>query len=151
MITSQPASQTIGAGSNATFSVSASGTPTFTYQWYFNGTAIPAATAASYTLNTVQAGNAGAYNVIVANDYGTAVSSNAVLTLAPTAPIFTLQPVGLPVMLGGQATFTATAMGSMPIAYQWQLNGSPIPGATATALTITNVQSTSLPGESAVR
>ncbi len=39
-ITTQPASQSVTAGATATFSVGASGTAPFTYQWRKNGTAI---------------------------------------------------------------------------------------------------------------
>src|SRR5206468_408055 len=43
-ITSQPASLTQNAGTTAAFSVVAAGTPTLTYQWKKNGTAIATAT-----------------------------------------------------------------------------------------------------------
>src|SRR5947208_13522052 len=48
-ITTQPASQTVSAGQTATFTVAATGTAPLSYQWQKNGTAIGAATAASYT------------------------------------------------------------------------------------------------------
>src|SRR5205807_1905859 len=48
-ITTQPASQTVSAGQTATFTVTATGTAPLSYQWQKNGTAIGAATAASYT------------------------------------------------------------------------------------------------------
>ena len=40
-VTTQPASQTVLAGSNVTFSVAVAGTGPFTYQWQFNGTNLP--------------------------------------------------------------------------------------------------------------
>src|SRR6185369_7618598 len=66
-ITTQPASQTVTAGSNATFSVVASGTAPLTYQWLFNGTNISGATNSSLTLTNVQSANAGSYTVTVTN------------------------------------------------------------------------------------
>ena len=45
----QPASVTVGLGQTATFSVTAGGSGTLTYQWYKNGTAIIGATSSSYT------------------------------------------------------------------------------------------------------
>ena len=45
----QPASVTVGLGQTATFSVTASGSGTLTYQWYKNGAAIIGATSSSYT------------------------------------------------------------------------------------------------------
>jgi uncharacterized repeat protein (TIGR03803 family) len=44
--------------------------------------------------------------------------------------------------VGGNATFTVAASGSTPLSYSWQSNGTNIPGATNSSLTITNVQTT---------
>ena len=79
-ITTQPASQSVTAGSNVTFSVAASGNPTG-YQWSFAGTAISGATSATLALNSVQAGNAGSYSVVVSNAFGSVTSSAATLTV----------------------------------------------------------------------
>lgn len=43
---------------------------------------------------------------------------------------------------GQSATFTALPSGNPPFTYQWQLNGAPIPGATAASLSLTNLQPT---------
>src|SRR5207253_10025256 len=45
-ITTQPLSQTITQGQSATFSVAASGTAPFSYQWSLNGTPLAGATNA---------------------------------------------------------------------------------------------------------
>ena len=79
VITSQPASLTAPVGAAATFSVVASGSPT--YQWRFNGANIASATASSYTLSNVQLSNAGNYDVVVSNSAGPVTSSVAVLTV----------------------------------------------------------------------
>ncbi|HOC57610.1 MAG TPA: immunoglobulin domain-containing protein [Verrucomicrobiota bacterium] len=50
-------------------------------------------------------------------------------------PYFTAQPQGLTVAQGGNATFGVTAGGTAPLAYQWQQNGTNIPGATASGYT----------------
>jgi hypothetical protein len=83
-ITSQPASQTVTAGATATFSVTASGTAPFTYQWRKNGTAISGATAASYTTPATTTADSGAtFSVVVSNSVGSATSANATLTVNP--------------------------------------------------------------------
>jgi hypothetical protein len=43
-ITAQPTNQTVIVGQSATFSVTATGSPTLRYQWSFNGTNIVGAT-----------------------------------------------------------------------------------------------------------
>lgn len=139
-ITSQPVSQTNAAGNSATFSVGAIGTPPISYQWYFNGVAISGATGSSFTLNNLQAGDAGSYFVSVNNGYGPATSSNAVLTVTPSAPVITTQPAGVTSLLGGTITFSSGASGSSPVYFQWLFNGALISGATNTALTLTNLQ-----------
>jgi Immunoglobulin domain/Putative Ig domain len=56
------------------------------------------------------------------------------------APVIVQQPQGQSVPGGTNVTFTALAVGSEPLIYQWRRNGVNIPGATNTTLTITNAQ-----------
>jgi dienelactone hydrolase len=51
------------------------------------------------------------------------------------------QPQSLNVRRGFNATLAVAAAGSLPIRYQWQLDGTNLPGATATNYTIANAQS----------
>lgn len=139
-ITTQPASQTNLAGNNTTFSVAATGTPPLNCQWYFNGTAIPGAESASLGLNDIQAGSAGKYYVVVSGPGDSVVSSNAWLTVTPSAPVFSTQPAGGAVLLGNVITMSAGATGTEPLSYQWLFNDVPISGANGTSLTVTNVQ-----------
>ncbi len=80
-ITAEPQSATVAAGGAVQFSVTATGTPEPTYQWNFNGAAIAGATAASYSIGSAQAANAGNYTVTVSNSQGSMTSSTAVLTV----------------------------------------------------------------------
>ncbi len=50
-------------------------------------------------------------------------------------PSITVQPASQTVQVGQTATFTVVATGSMPLSYQWQENGTNIPGATSTSYT----------------
>jgi len=54
---------------------------------------------------------------------------------APLAPSITAQPANQTVVIGLPATFTVTASGTAPLAYQWQKGGAPISGATASSYT----------------
>jgi hypothetical protein len=86
-ITVQPVSQIVVVGSNATFSVTAEGTPPLTYQWRFNGTNIPGATLSSYTRVHAQTNHAGFYDVFVSNGYGSDESDPNVTLRLLTAPV----------------------------------------------------------------
>ena len=65
--------------------------------------------------------------VKVTNTAGSAASNTVTLMVnppAPTAPSITQQPANATVTAGQPATFTVTATGTAPLAYQWFLNGS---------------------------
>jgi hypothetical protein len=55
-------------------------------------------------------------------------------------PMFPGLPVNRTVAAGSRAYFRAVASGAMPINYQWNCNGTNVPGATNNVLTLTNVQ-----------
>jgi DNA-binding beta-propeller fold protein YncE len=142
-ITTQPQSLTVTQGNNAPFSVAASGTAPFAYQWLFNGGAISAATASGYTVTDAQPANAGSYSVIVSNAAGSVTSSPpAVLTViaVPTPPGIATQPQNQTVSQTSNATFSVTATGSTPFAYQWLFDGASLAGAIASSYTVVNAQ-----------
>jgi hypothetical protein len=134
-ITTQPANQTVTLGQTATFSVTATGTATLTYQWKKNGTAISGATAAAYTTPATAATDNGAlFTVTVTNNTGNVTSSAATLTVN-LPPTITTQPANQTVTAGQTATFSVTASGSGTLTYQWSKNGAAISGATAASYT----------------
>ncbi|HXF10900.1 MAG TPA: LamG-like jellyroll fold domain-containing protein, partial [Desulfuromonadaceae bacterium] len=55
-------------------------------------------------------------------------------------PVIVTQPTNRTVTVGGSTTFTVSATGTDPLAYQWKLNGTDIAGATSATLTLTNIQ-----------
>jgi len=68
--------------------VQATGTAPLEYQWRFNGINIPGATSSTFTILDVQAANAGAYSVSVANGQGAVNSAAAVVSLnLPLLPL----------------------------------------------------------------
>ena len=139
-IRSQPGGQSVLAGGSATFTVSATGTGPLRYQWKKNGTDISGATNSSYTTPGTSLGDSGAgYSVVVSNSLGTVTSSSASLTvtLASVAPAIASQPAAQTVTAGQTASFSVTATGTGPLAYQWQKNGTDIPGATSSTYTLT--------------
>jgi hypothetical protein len=88
LITSQPASATTQPNKAVDFTVGVAGSPPINYQWLFNGTNLFNATNSLLVLSSVQAGNAGIYQVVASNAYGTVTSSTASLNV-----------LGIPVLL----------------------------------------------------
>jgi len=143
-ISSHPTGLTVIPGQNASFTVVAGGSQPLFYQWYHNtNTPVPGATASTLTLTNVQPGDAGSYSVVVSNTTASVTSSNAFLTVNtnPVAPIFILQPVSLTAREGDDVAFTAAAIGTQPITWQWYLNETPIPDATSNTLNLAGIQS----------
>jgi hypothetical protein len=56
------------------------------------------------------------------------------------APLLTSQPQSRTIVAYHDLTFTATAMGAVPVFFQWLFEGDPILGATNQTLLLTNVQ-----------
>ncbi|TSA40957.1 MAG: hypothetical protein D4R57_01235 [Verrucomicrobiales bacterium] len=80
-ISTNPQSQTVTVGGNATFTVGAGGSAPLSYQWRFNNADIGGATLNSYTRSSAQLVDAGNYTVVVTNSTGSVTSSVAVLTV----------------------------------------------------------------------
>jgi hypothetical protein len=102
------------AGSALTFSADAVGSGPLTYQWYFqvggvdSFIAIPAATNATYTINSVGSGNVGNYYVVVKNPGNLTVQSDPVSFTLEAPPHFT-SGVYLGPELGFQLNFIGQA------------------------------------------
>lgn len=135
-ISTQPASLTVAAGQNATFTVTASGTAPLSYQWMDNGNSITGATSATYTTAATTAAQSGSqFTVVVSNLAGSVTSNTATLSVA-TLPSITDQPNNETVTEGHVATFTVSASGTAPLSYQWLTNGNNISGANSATYTI---------------
>lgn len=101
-LTLQPANRTISVGGNATFSVTASGAGTLTYQWQRNsGTNgafvnINGATSPAYTLTAAKTTDTGAlFRVVVTNADGSVTSNSAKLTVVTNqSPKLEIFPIG---------------------------------------------------------
>ncbi len=90
----------------------------------FTATFAPGATgSASGTASFTSAQLSSAYSVSMS---GTGVG---------VAPSIVAQPVSISILVGQTATFSVTATGTAPLAYQWKMNGTAIAGATGSSYT----------------
>lgn len=78
-ISTQPAGRTVVAGSNVSFSVTATAIPAPTYQWRRNGVNLAGQTTSTLNLTGVALDAAGTYTVVVTNVHGSVTSSPAEL------------------------------------------------------------------------
>ncbi|PCI18804.1 hypothetical protein COB64_04620 [Candidatus Wolfebacteria bacterium] len=139
VITLNPTDTTLISGDTAIFIVAASGTDSLSYQWYLNGVAIPGATNDTLIINGVDTSDAGLYTCSVTNMAGSDTSTAATLVVNVPAQI-TVNPVSLTVNQGDTTIFYVVAIGTQPIAYQWQKDSVDIPGETNDSLVIVNTQ-----------
>jgi endonuclease/exonuclease/phosphatase family metal-dependent hydrolase len=86
-ITTQPESQAATVGDDVTFAVNATGYPSPTYQWKFNGANIADATNSTLLLANVTTNDNGNYQVVASNWVATSNSQIATLTVVPPAPV----------------------------------------------------------------
>ncbi len=136
----QPNNQKVYLNTNVAFRPAVLGTLPMTYQWLKNGTNLPGATSLSLTLHDVQFSDSGVYQLAASNMFGTMRSAGARLTVTDMAPFFDDQPVNVSIFQNSNATFEPTVSGVPPLSFQWQFNGTNIPLATNSVLTLTNVQ-----------
>lgn len=127
-ISKQPmATQLAAAGNSATFSVTASGTKPLSYQWQFDGADLAGATNSLLSLTDLSTNEAGDYEVIVTNNYGSVTSSVAQLFVG-IPPSISQGLSNQTVFAGGTTTLAVGAAGSGPLEYQWQFNGIDLGG-----------------------
>ena len=130
--------QNIFVGDSFTLSVDAGGTPPLSYQWRKGGVPISGATASTYSKSNVQASDAGEYDVVVSNPFGSATSRQARVDIEPLSQPEILQnPQGRTVYVGGSVTLNVFATGG-GLAYQWQKNGTNLPAATNATYNLVN-------------
>jgi gliding motility-associated-like protein len=151
-ITTQPADAEACFGTNASFSVAATGT-NLSYQWQFStdgGTSfsnLPFETSQVLNLNNLSVNSNGyQYRAVVTGACSVETTNAAVLTVADKAIIVT-QPQSQITCAGGAVTFESTVTG-LNLSYQWQVSTdggtsfTKVNGATATSLTLSNTLAT---------
>ncbi len=151
-IVSNPQSSTNSSGSTATFTILINGNGPFTFQWLksetnlTDGGNVSGSTNLTLTLSGLSSTDNGNYSVVVTSDYGSITSAPAILTVLSdeTATILS-QPQSLTNNANTTATFSVTAEGFQPLAYQWfkgavsMSDGGNISGSQTPVLTLSAV------------
>jgi hypothetical protein len=138
-ITLQPTDVTACEGTNASFSVDASGTA-LAYSWQKDGVPVDGENSSTLQLNGLTDAEEGSYNCVVTGTCGEVTSSEAVLTVHDTTKI-TSQPEDKEVTENNNLTLSVSAEG-YNLTYQWRKDGSPLSddshysGTTTSQLTI---------------
>ncbi len=90
----------------------------------------------------------GASGIQVSGDYAYLLNGNgrmievldvSMFTAPPAPPVIQTEPQDVETIEGQTVSFTVTASGTRPLFFQWQRDGKPIPDATSSMLTLTNV------------
>jgi hypothetical protein len=136
LITAQPTDQYVSLSGSATFSVTASGSSSLTYQWYLNGAAISGATGSSYTIANAQASDGGPYTVTVTDSDGSTTSNvgnlfvnsgtstSRLVNISTRATVGTGGNILIPgLVIGGSGTETLLVRGDGPALTQFSVPG----------------------------
>lgn len=129
LITVQPENVSVSEGSDAMFSISATGEGHVTYQWQKKTgdgfVDIGSAFLTSYTVSSTvfEEDNGSVFRCRVYNEGGEVISNEVVLNVIPDPPSVT-GPANVSVRDGEQAEFSVAATGKGTFTYQWQRNDS---------------------------
>jgi hypothetical protein len=147
VILTQPANQFPRPGSNAVFSVNATGNGFLRYQWQYNGVDIPGATRSTLVITNAQFTNEGLYGVLI-TDNVTSIQSIDVQLLIAIDPFVVQHPLSQAVVAGADITLSVsvTNTATLPVGYRLRRNGVTLQdtfrslGQRTAFYTITNVQ-----------
>jgi len=134
-ISDQPDSVIACAGDPVVFQVVASSSNgPLTYQWRKDTVELPGETADTLTIASSVLADGGSYDCVIYDVNGGQLSAAA--TLSFLQPSITAQPVTVSTAVGTPTSFSVVASGTGTVTYQWELDGTPILGATSDTYSI---------------
>ena len=150
-IITNPANTSVCAGTNASFSITTTGSPTITYQWYISVasgafTPIVGATTANYSFSTTFLQNGNQYRCVATGSCGvplTQTSTAATLTVT-TVPIVNIPLSNVTVCAGTNTSIVANATGGTILKWQVSTNGGTVFTDLSNAAPYSNVTTTTL-------
>lgn len=135
LITAHPQSAVVAAGGSIVLSVTATGNPAPSYQWFRNGQELPEETDRTLGLDDITAAAAGAYTVRVSNAFATEFSEEAEIAVAQV--VDNARPNSTQVFTPGSALVLGSTMVSpSPLRFVWFRDGKRIPGADGPTLSL---------------
>jgi hypothetical protein len=108
-------------------------------QWFQNGQLLAGATNSQLVLLNFSNSDNGLYSYSVSNAYGSALSPPLPLTAQAAAPVLYPLTSSRDAFAGQTVGLQGTAYGAPRPRFQWQRNGTNLPGATNCSLLFTNV------------
>jgi hypothetical protein len=139
LIATHPVNLSTVQGSNATFTVAATGSATLAYQWQRNSNNLAGETNALLTLASVQPSQAGAYRCVVTNEAGLKVSSNATLNVT-ALPTLAYSRSGTNFVLSWPTNATGFVLqATSSLSPTNWTNATPAPGTVGTNKVVTNI------------
>jgi hypothetical protein len=126
-VTISPSSAILDVGQSQNFTSSLSGgTSPYYYQWYLDGTPVPSAMGATWSLVPSATGSYNVY-VVITDSLGVNAASNAAAVTVNGALSVTASPSPVLLDVGQCQLFTSSVMGgTFPYSYQWYLNGQAV-------------------------
>ena len=143
VIASPPVAQALLSGQTISLSVGATSAATMSYQWLRNGQPLAGATGPTLTITQARSADSGDYSVVVFNSGGGVTSAPVNVTVTHVdPPAIIAPPTGRVAALGGSVTLSVGATGTGPLVYRWKKDSALLSGASASGLTLSNLQAT---------
>lgn len=141
VILSQPTSVQTTEGNAINLFVQANSDLELSYQWYKNTNPIIGANSAIYSKASSSIDDSGLYYVVISNTKTELSSLSASVTVNQAEQVLqiTQQPKSQSLTEGDFLELSVNAIGDGSLTYQWQKNGSIIPGAISSRYTISSI------------
>jgi autotransporter-associated beta strand protein len=139
----QPTAQIVRTGEDLEITINPAGAMPITFQWLFNGVAIPGQTSNVLWIPAATLNQAGLYSCVVSNTFQTATGRGADSKTTDQVAVTMVDSTDRQLVLKepGKATLSVTTKthASAPVSFQWNDQNGPIIGANAASLAINSL------------